>query len=128
MNDWPLWKKRAEARRLYEDEDWSIAELENIFGCTMTDFWIFPWMIRKRNAYELAKQQREAKNRKLAEAYRIKHERRLALEVKERSRKLRKREAKQVRAMANAISMDNAFARGNNLKQCPINNFNTRSL
>jgi len=73
------YKLKDEARRLYLDEKWSIMELQNKFGCTMSTAWI-PEYFRNDRAERLrAKRVRHAKvmNKASQDAKRKARERKL---------------------------------------------------
>lgn len=116
------YKKRDEARELY-DQGLNIKQVEKIVGIKCTYYIIPKWKRDLRQAKEIAQKKREAKNLKIAEAHRRRYEKRVALEVRERSRKLRKSEIKRIKAISKQIQTENVVKRAKTINQCPVNDF-----
>ena len=94
----------------------------------MSVYYIPQWMRDKKEAHQIAKQQREAKALALSQKIRRQREEALKLEEKERRYRLRKNEVKKVKAISKKIREFDLVSVTKNIKRCPVNHFNMRSL
>lgn len=117
------YKERDLARELYIKHDWSKLELERRFRRRMTDAWIPRWLVDQKEGYQLAKQKREAAALKASHKARLYYERMLSLEEKNRRMRLRRSDAKKVRAIAKKVSEFDLVSVVKNIKRCPANRF-----
>lgn len=117
------YKQRDEARRLFTEENWSIAELENKYKCKMSTYIIPNWMREDRAEKERARKQRITNNKRklLAEKRRIEREKL----KKERSRPLSKSDGEKVLAIADKHCINKDYKTDDKSKM--INNFLMRA-
>lgn len=125
---WSRYRVKDKARLLFVEHDYSIKELENKFNRKMSVYYIPQWMRDKKEAHQIAKQQREAKALALSQKIRRQREKALRLEEKERRYRLRKNEVKKVKAISKKIREFDLVSVAKNIKRCPANQFNMRSL
>lgn len=125
---WTRYRVKDKARLLFVEHDYSIKELENKFNRKMSVYYIPQWMRDKKEAHQIAKQQREAKALALSQKIRRQREEALKLEEKERRYRLRKNEVKKVKAISKKIREFDLVSVTKNIKRCPVNHFNMRSL